>query len=542
MIAKRGLVAACAAVSLTLLAACSSSDGSTKNDRGPTDLVESLPAATKPVDLVKWALPFGEPLSLDPVRAFGESEETVVSNLCESLLRMGPDYSVNQGLATSADWTDATTFVIDLRKGVSFWDGRPMTADDVAYSLSRNLDPKLSAYGYVYTYVDKIKKTGPFQVTITFKSHDAQFRYAMASFGGTIMQRAFSVAAGDKLGTLSGGLMCTGPYKLDKWSPGEAITVLKNGTYWGGSPLVSKLDFRFITDSATLTSALLAGEIDGTFNAPVGSVEAFRNSKTGSLYTGPSSMFMGFFPVTAKGPAADPRIREALDLSIDKKAFVRDVLRGYGEPLKTMTPPIVFEGIPGSEHLRKAYNALPDKTQDLKKAKELVEQVKPTQKSLTFVFKAGDAMTLQAANIVQAAATKLGFDTKLKPLQPTDFDAFFFDEALRAGVDFVLTPGWIEVPGTLYYAPTYVLPGGFFNYSGYQNAEVTRLLEESRAAVEPEKSARLFAEAQAIFASDRPMVMLAGQYVRTFLRNDLTGVTTSSAFLSSPWAARLGGK
>lgn len=538
---RKAVALGCAALSLMLFTSCSGGPAS-KQGTGPGELVESLPAGTKPVERVTWALPFGEPLSLDPARAFGESEETVVSNLCESVLRMGPDYSVNPGVATSADWSDDTTFVIDLRDGVTFWDGTPLTADDVVYSLSRNLDPKVSAYGYVYNYVQSVTKTGPLQVTVKFKAHDAQFRNAMASFGGAVMQKRFGASIAGKLGTPGSTLMCTGPFSLDTWSPGEGITIVKNDKYWDGAPLVGTLDFKFITDSSTLTSALLAGEVDGTFNAPVASVDAFKKSDRGTLYVGPSSMFLGFFPTTSKGPAADPKVRQALDLAVDKQAFVRDVLRGYGAPLKTMTPPIVYEGIPGHDTLKAAYDALPDNAQDLPKAKALVTEANPAKKTLTFAFKAGDAMTLQAANIVQSAAKSLGFDATLKPLQPTDFDAFFFDPAKRDAVDFVITPGWIEVPGPLYYAPGYVLPDGFFNYSGYKNPEVTALLGQAQNAVDPEQSARLFAQAQAIFAPDRPMVTLASQYVRTFLRKELTGVTTSSAFLSSPWAASLGGK
>ncbi|WP_209646105.1 ABC transporter substrate-binding protein [Kibdelosporangium banguiense] len=516
--------------------------GNAGGNVGQIELVSSTPAGQRPVDLVKWALSFGEPLSLDPTKAFGESEETVVSNLCEGLLRIAPDYSVQPGLATKADWTGPTTFVADLRGDVRFWDGTPLTADDVVYSMQRNLDPDVqSAYGYAYEYVDTIQKTGPLQVTVTFKQHDTQFRNAMASHGGAVVQKLFGTRIGKDLGTPAGGLMCTGPYRLVKWSPGDKITIAKNDGYRDGAPKAGTLEFQFLTDSATLTSALLAGQIDGGFNAPVASVNAFANSNQGKLLAGPSSMFVGFFPTASQGPAIDPKVRQALDLAINKDAFIKQALRGYGGPLKTMTPPIVWQSIPGHETLKTAYDNLPSHTQDLAKAKALIAEANPARKSLVFATKGGDALALQSATIVQSAARELGFDAELKTLQPTDFDAFFFDASKRASVDFVVTPGWIEVPGLFYYAPQYVLPNGFFNYTGYDKPQVTKLLQDARTSVDPGESARLFAEAQAIFTADGVMVPLAGIHVRVFLNNRLTGITTSSAFLTSAWAANLGG-
>ncbi|MFG2005505.1 ABC transporter substrate-binding protein [Spirillospora sp. NPDC048911] len=517
------------------------------NDSGGTggriELVSALPRATQRVDLVKWALPFGEPLTLDPTKAFGESEETVVSNLCEGLLRIGPDFSVRPGLATSADWTDATTFVIKLRSGVRFWDGTPMTADDVVHSMERNVDPKVQgAYGAVYRRVESFRKTGPLQVTVKFKQHDAQFRNAIASHGGAVVQKAFAAKAGKGFGTPAGGVMCTGPYRLVKWSPGDKITVAGNDGYWGGAPKVGTLDFRFITDSSTLTSALLAGEVDGTFNAPVESAKAFTNSGQGTLWVGPSSMFIGFFPTTPHGPAADAKVRQALNLAINKEAFIKNVLRGYGQPLKTMTPPIVWQSIPGHEIYQSAYDRLPGNAHDLTKAKALIAEAKPSKKTLVFAAKGGDTLAVQSATLVQAAARELGFDAKIKTLQPTDFDAFFFDQNKRESVDFVISPGWIEVPGALYYAPEYALKTGFFNYSKYDNPRVTKLLDDARASTDPNKTAQLFSEAQAIFAPDQLMATIATNYSRVFLNKRLTGVTTSSAFLTSPWAASLGGK
>ena len=545
----RGLLAATGTLAL-VAAGCGggakqadtgSSGGGGAPDATPK-LVASTPPATKPVDLVKWALPAGEPTTIDPAKAGGDSEQTVVPNLCESVVRLQPDFSVAPGLAKSADWRNPTTFVIDLRPDVTFWDGKPMTADDVVYSMQRNLDPNVQGiYGGIYAFVKDIRKTGPLQVTLTFKQHDAEFGYALAGLGGVVVEKAYAEQQGKAFGTPSGGLMCTGPYRLGKWAPGESITIDRNDHYWDGAPRTGEIEFRFISDTSTLTSALLAGEVDGAFEVPVGSASAFTSSGQGKLWVGPSTVFIGFGPASSTGPAADPRVRQALQLAIDKDAYIKSVLGGYGEPLKTFTVPLVWENIPGNATYRSAYDKLAGFDQDLEKAKALIAQAKPGKQTLTFAVPAGNQTLLQTATIAQAAAKQLGFDAKINQLQPTQFSAFFYDPSARAGTDFVVTTGWIDVPGALYYAPQFATKGGLFNWTGYDNPQVAKLLGQAQTATDPEQTARLFAQAQAIFAPDLLQNDLAIPYMLTFLSKRLTGVTTSSAFFNSPWAAKLGG-
>ncbi len=95
------------------------------------------------------------------------------------------------------------------------------------------------------------------------------------------------------------------------------------------------------------------------------------------------------------------------------------------------------------------------------------------------------------------------------------------------------------------YPSLFLLPaefGGVFNWSGYDDAEVTAHMQAARTATDPVTAANEFVAAQEIFAPDMLQVTLAGTYQLTYLNSDLTGVTTSIAAYSSPWALHLGGK
>ena len=119
----------------------SSSAGTVSPTKG---LVATSPAGTKPVPSVTWAV-YRDVNSLDPIYAFDYPENTAVSLMCESLLRQAPDGSVQPGLATLAN-PSPTTFVFTIKPGAKFWDGHPVTAADVVYSLKRNMDPKLGGF------------------------------------------------------------------------------------------------------------------------------------------------------------------------------------------------------------------------------------------------------------------------------------------------------------------------------------------------------------------------------------------------------------
>jgi peptide/nickel transport system substrate-binding protein len=101
--------------------------------------------------------------------------------------------------------------------------------------------------------------------------------------------------------------------------------------------------------------------------------------------------------------------------------------------------------------------------------------------------------------------------------------------------------GYQEVPGSLYYAPEFALPIGLYNWSHYENPEVTKLLGEARASTDPAVTAEKFVEAQAIFAPDNLQVTLAGMNSLLYLGDGLSGAPASIAYHSSPWALTLGG-
>lgn len=534
------------ATALLVLTGCTSRDGGGESPTAaPVDqsaVVASMPAGTKDVDAVTWALVEGEPLSL----LAGSDYNFVAPNICESLLRVEPDFSIGDGIASSADWTDPVTFVIDIREGVTFSDGTPVTPDDVIYSLGRHKDNVADGYFGAFVFVDSMEATGDSQVTVHFSAPDADFRAAIASGGGAVLSKAFSEKAGAALGTSSGGILCAGPYELDSWTPGSEIVTVANKNYYGGAPHVAKITYKFIADGTTLTNALLEGEVDGAFNVPPAARTAFEGSDKGHLVLGPSTASYSFGPTRSTGAGANPEIRRALSMAIDREQYIQTVLGGLGYVQNSFVAPFSWSGSPAADTYQAAYDELPALALDLDAAKKLVaESGEDTSVPLKIAVPAGAKELSQTAAIVQSAAQQIGLTVEVDERQASDFAAIFVDESAREDIDFVATVGYIETPGALPNPQLFALPadlGGIFNWSGYANDEVTALLQQARTATDPQASADAYVKAQAIFAPDMLQVTLAGAYQTLFISNDLTGAVTSVAAYSSPWALQLGGK
>lgn len=545
MTAKKTVLTVLTSVGLLAATACGSSSDGNGETAGPGRLTTTTAPGTSEVDRVTWALPYGEPTTLDPAKVGDYSPQTVEANLCDTLTRMNADFSLSPGLAEKVTWSNRSTLVLDLRPGVTFWDGSPMTPEDVVYSLERQRDPKTQAlYGNYLAAVTSIKATGPHQVTLRTKRYDQTLPKALSTSFGAVGKKAYTEKAGPAYGTAGGGLMCTGPFKLGSWKSGGSVTLERNDSYWDAElkPKARQIEFKFITNNNTLTSALLSGEVDGTYELPPSSATALAKADNGAVHLGPSTQNVLLIPGSAESPAADRKILDALSLVIDREALIKNVFGGDATTLKSLVPPFTWHGDKAAGRFDAAYAALPDVPEpDVEKAKGLVSQAGPVSRPLVAAIPAGDQRSLQAMTFIQAAARTIDVDIKIKQLQPTEMSSLFYDPSVRKSLDLILTFGYVTMPDPASYVAESVTPHGIFNWTNYSNPEVTRLLDRARTASDPAASAKAYAEAQALFTPTTPAVFLATTHERMFMNKRVSGAPASFAYMGMPWAAHLGG-
>lgn len=503
-------------------------------------LATTTPAGTKPVDRITWGT-YREVNSLDPIYAFDYPENTILSLLCETLLRQQPDGTIEPGLA-DLSYTDPTHLVFTLKPGITFWDGNPLTADDVVFSLKRNMDPSLGGfYGAVYDRVSSIEASAPNEVTITLKQPDYWLPGELASTSGWIVEKSYVESKGKDFGTPTGGTMCTGSYKLESWKPGDVLTVVRNDNYWDPSvhPLVREIDFKPTPDEASLTSALLNGGVNGYYGFAMSTIPQLKQSSSVTVTDGFGWNSDDFIVSSFDGPLGDVRVRRALSMALDRQAIIDAVYKGSAVLPKAFTGPGTWGY--GRSVFQQAWNDLPDLTQNIDEAKKLVQDAGAVGETITLGMSNELANIAGVASAYQAAAEAIGLHVKLKAVSAQNYINFFIDPKYRQGVDGFFTVNYGDYADPAALLASFVLPNGSQNYSGYSNPEVTRLLEAARTEADPDKRAQDVAEAQKLIMQDLPWIPNVLPNTELITSSNLTGAVASFAYMFSPWANELGG-
>ena len=548
-ISRRELLRRAAVIGLSgpalggFLAACGSSGtGTTKSTAQATGTTVLTPPAKGEVAQVNWGL-FYEPSGLDWIYDYNYEENTVVANVTESLLRLTPQLTIEPSLAASFSEADPLKKVYQIRQGVTFHDGSPMTADDVVFSLRRHLNPA-SFWNFAYVNVKSIDKTGPAEVTVTMKRPDEVFHPLLSTPAGGVGKASYIQAKGKSYGTPSAGPIGTGPFAFKNWAQGSSLVLTRNESYWDKShaPKVGEMNFSFIPQESTMTTALLSGEIDGAYHTPYSGLDQLRGTSSGKLYLGKSMIFTEIIIAGTSGPLTDHRLRTALLLAIDRPALAKTVYNGAATPLKNTVVPLAEWGY-GQAQATAAWAKLAPPTVDLAQAKKLVAQAGAAAKqTMTIATRASFQRYINIATVVQAAATQIGLSVKIKPIAPNSYGDLFFDSKARAGIDMFISENYADIPEPLEILFPAVIPGQAYNYNGYNNPTVTSDLSQAIKEPSEPKRASLVLSAQATLATDLAALPLVNPAVPLFMNKRITGAPASFCYLYYPWARDLGAR
>jgi peptide/nickel transport system substrate-binding protein len=504
------------------------------------EIVSRAPAAGGPVDGIVWNLPYGEPSTIDPPNAATLSGAGVVSNLCDTLVTIDENYKLSANLATFEVVTP-TRIVFRLRQDAKFWDGTPVTAEDVVFSLKRAAEPA-QLVSFLYQNVASIEATAADEVTVSFSTPDQMFVAEMATFAGMIMKKSFVETAGKALGTPTGGIMCSGPFKLQSWNAGDSIVIARNDAYWNPArlPLTNQVKFTFVTDSAAYVQAMKAGEIDGSYEISPSAIPALEGSEQGRLFLGPSMQSIQLSVGRADGPLASTKLREAFQAMINRDAIAKIVYKGAAVPQYTVLSPATWPE-PVKDIYAAAYAGFEQsRAFDVGKSEALVKESGYAGESIVLAVSAGEETTARVAQLLQQQAKKVGLTVTIKQMPPLEYSEAQYDAAKRGGIDLFLGTSFNGVQDPLEPTGFTYLPDGFYNMTGFNDAEVTRLIAASRENFDPAERARMFVKMQDIYEKKSVNIPLVSQRTVTFLNNRLSGAVTSFVYLIMPSLAYVG--
>jgi len=504
------------------------------------DLSPTTAPAVGEAGPVSWAL-YRSTNSLDPIKAFDTPESLPLTAMCETLLQQQPDFSIKPGLATSADYMNDHTLVLKLREDATFWDGSPVTADDVVYSLERNRDPKLGGYfSTSFNRVSTITVTGAHEVTISLTKPDYWLRSALSAMPGVVVKKAFAQAAGDNFGTPAGGIMCTGPFTYGSWNPGGNLVVNRNPHYWDKSKaaLIPSVTFKPVPNDANLAAAFSTGDLDGYYIVGSSVYDELRKSPLINVKSGPSLITDLLAIADPKGPLADLRVREALSLAIDRNSYINQVYFGQASVPASMSNPGSW-GYSKSVFKQTLGSQAPIK-KDLSKAKSLIVEAGAKGKTITMAVASGIATFQVMGAVVKEALESIGLKIELKSIPLDKYNELYFNPAARAGIDIFPSINNPIAPEPAPFLSDMATPDGPYNFLGWTNPKVTDLLEKSRATEGDDARARLVAQADELITAGLPQIPLAHPYNVLYLNKKLTGAPTSYSYAAGAWANLIG--
>lgn len=527
------------------LAGCSGGDAQTGDaSDAPVDgeLVTYTPEGTAEVDAITWNVFQGEPQTIDPYHGADYTPNMINSNMCETLLAQTPEFEITPNLASSFSNPDPLTWVYELRDDVTFWDGTPMTAEDVAWSLNHSIEDETAFYGYLFSSVESIEATGEHEVTVRLTTPDYLFNEELASYAGVVVQKEFYEENADAVGTPEVGLMCTGPYQFEEWLQGQSISVSRYDDYWNEDvPLqVDSIEFTFVTDDSAITQGLLSGQIDGTYNPPVSALEQLRASAAGSLYSGPAPLEVTLVVANDEGAMGSVDVRRALQMAIDWKGIGEQVYGGGGTPSALQTVPSVF-GFAEEELTAYADSVATDGSPRIEEAKALLADVpaEVLDAEISLVVPQ-QAETQQLGLAIKAAADEIGLNFALDVVPATGYSNYLYDPETRGDTDLLYTQFWPNVPNPLDWLGLTSIPGASFNQSGYAGVEdlyyeaIATADDAERAELVVEIEKRLYEEMMPMF----PGITLQND---VWLGERITGAPAAFNYVFSPWASYLGG-
>jgi peptide/nickel transport system substrate-binding protein len=241
---------------------------------------------------------------------------------------------VQPGLASS--WTisdDGLTYRFSLVDGVTFHDGTPFDAEDVKFTFDRLLaDDSVNAQKALYTPIESVTVVDAQTVEFTLSRPDGLLLFNLGRGDAVIVAPESAESnANEPIGT--------GPFAFVQWDRGSRVILEQYGPYWGEKPALTKASYVFIGDTATMTNALLAGDIDGTNNFAPEALAVFEGNPQFNVLVGSTEGETILATNNAKAPFDKLEVRQAMAHALNRKDIIEGATYGYGVPIGTHFAP-----------------------------------------------------------------------------------------------------------------------------------------------------------------------------------------------------------
>ena len=457
-----------------------------------------------------------DPDVLDPTLARTFVGRIVFSALCDKLFDLDEKLNIVPMLATSQEWSaDNKTLTLKLRPGVTFHDGEKFDAAAVKFNLERHKNMPGSSRRGELAPVASVEVVDPQTVRINLTAPFAPLLAVLTDRAGMMVSPKAAAAAGEKFGA---NPVCSGPFRFVERVAQDRIVLERYPGYWNkGQIHFDRITYLPIVDATVRLANLRSGQLDfieRLAGSDVAGLKSDARFKVASIveigYQG-LTINVGKSDIAQKNPLGrDPRVREALELSLDRDGIVQVAMDGEAAPGNQWVAPTN----------RYYGKSAPMPKRDVARAKKLLAEAGVPNPVFTMMTP-NDSGTQKLAQVIQAMAKEAGFDARI---QATEF-ATSLNLADKGQYEaYVLAwSGRADPDGNL---QAHLGCGAPLNYAGYCNQDVEKWIVETRTQLDPAKRAQAYDRIAAQVQKDRPIIYLYHRHWLWAHSAKLTGLRT----------------
>lgn len=423
-------------------------------------------------------------------------------NLYSALFYYDKDLKLLPGLAERSELSDdKLSLKVNLRRGVKFHNGRELVADDVVYNIERAMDKSIGHSAYAQTITMKgARALDKYTAVIEYKQPTA-YLFDTLCFIGMVAKEAVPDIKKRAVGT--------GPFKFDRWLPGDHARFVRNESYWEpGLPYVDELVVRSFRDIPSMLVNLEAGQLDLVEPLPANELERLAKSREIGIVRGNPGFFYNLYLHTKRKPFDNKKVRQAIQLAVDRKTIVDKVLYGFSETAQICFPKSSW-----------AYDAQMDNYWpfDLDRARRLLTEA-GYDKGFEFpvvttpVFPEFTDMAL----IIQADLAKIGVKLRIEEVATTPYYQRLFAGDFDSMISF--SGRAHKDPGSVWLIQLQYSPGG--NMLGWKNDTYDELLRQAAATFERDRRKAIYRKVLDILADEAFEVIIARRYTYYGIRKD----------------------
>jgi peptide/nickel transport system substrate-binding protein len=440
--------------------------------------------------------------SLDPTFSVHTPSRNVYGLIFDALVHRNKDLVLEPRVLERWERVDATTWKFSIRKGIKFHNGEPLDAQAVKFTFDIITDKERSPAAALFRPIKATQVVDPYTLVLTT---DGPFTFLMDRIADVVFVVPPKYYAEKGRNGFVVQPVGSGPYRYKSWIKGDAVVVTANPDYWGKRPRFKEITFKPVLEPSTRVAAILSGRADIVSDVPTNQAQLLQSRPNVKLTvsTMPDVIHIGLRP--GHPALKDRRVRQALNYAVNKPLIVQRLLSGYAEPVGQPVPPPVF----GYNPAVKPYAHDPERARALLKEAGFANGFEAT-------MEIGEGRIESAKSVAEAVVGDLRAVKVSVTIKQYEFGtlrerlgAYVLKKDVSGGhPDMYLMYNRAPSLDAEDITATFLPSNGFWNFSGYANAEVDRLVAQSIQASRRDERERLFHAIAQLTHEDAPWIYL----------------------------------